>query len=81
MSVDPKHMNLISSKIAQHVDVLKLFASFALRTVGPQQLWHYDVTSHSCETLVQALALWCAIDHFPMQPSCVVRNNLVQQHL
>jgi len=27
------HMNLISSKIAKHVDVLKLFASIALRTV------------------------------------------------
>jgi len=27
-------MNLISSKIAKHVDVLKLFASIALRTVG-----------------------------------------------
>jgi len=37
MSVEPKHMNLISSKIAKHVDVLKLFASMALRTVGPQQ--------------------------------------------
>ena len=38
MSVEPKHMNLISSKIAKHVDVLKLFASIAFRTVGPQQL-------------------------------------------
>jgi len=28
-------MNLISSKIAKHVDVLKLFASIACRTVGP----------------------------------------------
>ena len=27
-------MNLTSSKIAKHVDVLKLFASIALRTVG-----------------------------------------------
>jgi len=35
MSVEPKHMNLISSKIAKHVDVLKLFDS---KTVGPQQL-------------------------------------------
>jgi len=38
MSVEPKHMKLISSKIAKHVDVLKLFASIALGTVGPQQL-------------------------------------------
>jgi len=38
MSVEPKHMNFISSKIAKHVDVLKLFTSIALRTIGPQQL-------------------------------------------
>jgi len=57
MSVEQKHVNLISSKIAKHVDVLKLFASIALRTVGPQQLLHYDVTTHCCETLAQALAL------------------------
>jgi len=31
--VEPKHMNLISSKIAKHVDALKLFASIALRPV------------------------------------------------
>jgi len=31
-------MNLISSKIAKHMDVLKLFASIVLRKVGPQQL-------------------------------------------
>jgi len=31
-------MNLISSKVAKHVDLLKLFASIALRTVGLQQL-------------------------------------------
>jgi len=36
-------MNLISSKIAKHVDVLKLFSNIALRTVGPQQLLHYSV--------------------------------------
>jgi len=35
MSVEPKHMNLISSKIAKHMDILKLFASIALRTAGP----------------------------------------------
>jgi len=29
---------LISSKIAKHVDVLKLFGSIALRTAGPQHL-------------------------------------------
>jgi len=30
-------MNLISSKIAKHVDALKLFASIALRPVSPEQ--------------------------------------------
>jgi len=62
-------MSLISSKIAQHVDVLKLFPSIALRTVGLHQLLHYDVTTHCCETLVQALAMWWASDHFSMLPS------------
>jgi len=51
LSVEPKHMNLISSKIAKHVDVLKLFASIALRTVSLQQLLNYDVTTDCCETL------------------------------
>ena len=37
LSVEPKHMNLISSKNAKHVDVLKLFASIALRTAGPHR--------------------------------------------
>jgi len=77
MSVEPRHMKLISSKIAKHVNVLKLFASIALRTVGPQQLHHYDVTTHCCETLAQALAMWWAIDFSPMQPSYLVRNNSV----
>jgi len=58
LNVEPKHTNLISSKIAEHVDVLKLFASIALRPVSPEQLLHYDVTTHSCETLAQALAMW-----------------------
>jgi len=42
-------MNLINSKIIKHVDVLKLFTNIALRTVGLQQLLHYDVglTTHS----------------------------------
>jgi len=30
-------MNLISSKIAKHVVVLKLFASIAFRPVSPEQ--------------------------------------------
>jgi len=77
MSVDPKHMNFISSKITKHVDVLKLFAIIALRTVGQQQLQHYDVTTNCCETLAQALSLRWAIDHFPIQPLYVVRNNAV----
>jgi len=51
-------MNLISSKNAKHVDVLKLFASIALRPVIPAQLFHYDVTTCSCETLAQALVMW-----------------------
>jgi len=42
------------------VDVLKLFASIALRTVRLQQLLHYGVTTHCCETLAQALAMWWA---------------------
>jgi len=59
MSVEAKNVNLISSKIAKHfADVLKLFASIALRTVGLQQLLHYDVTTHYCETLTQTLAMW-----------------------
>jgi len=58
LNVEPKHMNLISSKIAKHVDVLKMFASIALRPVSPEQLLHYDVTTHSCETLAHALAMW-----------------------
>jgi len=51
-------MNLISSKIANHVDVLKLFTSIALRIVGLQQLFHYDVTTHCCEILAQILTKW-----------------------
>jgi len=41
-------MNLISSKIAKHVDVLKLFTNIALRTVRLQHLLHYDLglTTH-----------------------------------
>jgi len=51
-------MKLISSKFAKHVDVLKLFASIALSPVSTEQLLHYDVTTHSCETLAHALAMW-----------------------
>ena len=58
LHVEPKHMNLISSKIAKHVDVLKLFGSIALRPVSPEQLLHYDVTTLSCETLAHALVMW-----------------------
>jgi len=35
-NVEPKHMNLISRKIAKQVGVIKLFASIALRSVGLQ---------------------------------------------
>jgi len=38
LSVEPKHMNSIISKITKHVDVLKLFVRIAFRTVGLQQL-------------------------------------------
>ena len=72
-------MNLISSKIAKHGDVLKLFASIALRTVDLHQLSQYDVTSDCCERLAQTLAVWRARDHFPILPSYLVRNNSVQQ--
>jgi len=34
-------MNLINSKIAKHVDVLKLFTDIALKTGDLQQLLHY----------------------------------------
>jgi len=57
LNVEPKHMNLISSKIAKRVNVLKLFASSALRPVSPEQLLHYDVTTHLCETLAHALVM------------------------
>ena len=70
-------MKLISSKIAKHVNVPKFFASIALRTVGLQQLWHYDVTTHCYETLALAFALWCASDHFLMLRSYLVKNNSV----
>jgi len=53
-------MNSISSKIAKHVDVLNLFASIALTTVGTQQLYHYvcDVTTHCCKTLAHTHGIW-----------------------
>ena len=52
------YLILISSKIAKHVDVIKLFASIGLRPVSPEQLLHYDVTTHTCETLAHALVMW-----------------------
>jgi len=36
----------------------KVFASIALRPVSPEKLLHYDVTTHSCETLAHALVMW-----------------------
>jgi len=51
--------------------VLKLSASIALRTVGLQQLLHYDVTTHCCETLAQTLAMLWAIDNF----QCYLRSR------
>ena len=67
----------MSSKIAKHVDVLKLFASIVLRTVRQQQLQHFDVTTHCFETLAQIRVMWRASEHFPMLPSRLVRNNSV----
>jgi len=75
LSVEPKHINSISSKITKHVDVLKLFASIALTTVG--LLLHYDITTHCCKTLAQVLAMWWASGHFPILPLYLVRNNSV----
>jgi len=40
------------------MDVLKLFASIALRIVGLQQLLYYDAATHCCGTLAQALVMW-----------------------
>ena len=70
-------MNLTSSKIAKHVDVLKLFVSIALRI--ERLKYFYDVTTHCCETLAQTLPMWWAMDHlhFPLVPSFLVRNNSV----
>ena len=50
-------MNLISSKIrkTRGCTALELFTSIVLRTVGLQQLLHYDVTTHCCATLAQTL--------------------------
>ena len=50
-------MNLISSKISKNGDVVKSFASIALRTVGLQRLLHCDVTTHCCQSLAQTLAM------------------------
>ena len=70
-------MKIISSKIAKHVDVQKLFACIALRTTVLQQLLHYDVTTHCCETLAQTLAMWWASELFPMLPSYLAWNTSV----
>jgi len=64
-------MKIISSEIAKHMDVLKLFVSIALRTVGPQQLLHYDVTTHCCETSDQTLVMWQASDHLAFSNATV----------
>ena len=77
LRVAPKHINLIRSKIAKHLDVLTSFASIAIRTVRLQQLLHYDVTTHCCETLAQAPAMWWASDHFLALPLYLARNNSV----
>jgi len=36
----------------------KVVCQLALGIVGLQQLLHYDVTTHCCETLAQPLAFW-----------------------
>jgi len=59
------------------MDVLKLFVSIVLRTVGLLQLLHYDATTHCCAIFAQAHALWWASDHLPMLLLYLVRNNSV----
>jgi len=57
-NVEPKHMNLITSKFAKHVDVPKFLASIALRTEGLHcSNFYIDVTTHCCETLAHTLAM------------------------
>jgi len=72
-------MNLIQLKNrkTRGCTVLELFASIALSAVGLQQLLHYDVTGHCCETLAQTLAMWWASEDFLRLPSYLVRNNSV----
>jgi len=55
------------------MDVLKVLASIALRTAGPQQLLHYDVTTPCCETSAQTLAMWKASKWpFPFSNATVI---------
>ena len=58
LNVEARHMNLISSKIAKHVDVLKLFSSIELRPVSPEQLLHYDVTVTARSDLCPSRVQW-----------------------
>ena len=70
-------MNLISSKIAKHVDVLKLFASIALRPVSPEQLLHYrcnnpflrNIIARSCHVVGTRQV---KISPFPLSNATVV---------
>ena len=70
-------LNQLKNRKIRGCTVLELFASIALRTVGLQQLLHYDVTTHSCETLAQTIAIWWASEHFPILPPYLVRTNSV----
>jgi len=60
-----RELNQLKNRKTRGCTALEFFASIALRTVGLQQLLHYDVTTHSCETLAQTLAMWWASEYFP----------------
>jgi len=72
-----RELNQLKNRKTRGCTVLELFASIALRTVGLQQLLHYDVTTHFCVTLAQTLTMRWTSAHFPMLPSYLVRNNSV----
>jgi len=64
------HINLLSSKIARHLDVLKLFVSIVLRTLGLQQLLHYDFNNPLLRSIRSGVSNSC-----PMLLLNLIRNN------